>query len=417
MGRTKDLHLRQQRDRGQGWDKSLFDGNPNQLTTAQLQEELAKRGLATEGNFRALRNRFIRALCVGVPVGRPKPAKPAFEDVSGKTLYFECPDSAAANACLDIERRGRLLRYHDADTPTWTTLVAVFPVPPDTRLSWSFHAEKLYNLVVGVAREDAEATRMLGSDDRGWGYFVTLGSKHFNDSTGVGLPYGVVGKTGCRVTVTMDTKVGSLEFAVDGKPLGEAFHDIYGTVYPALSLCGLNVIHVGNERVLPLVPLSEGGAPLAALALVPQCGVRRGGRAEGLRFEAATAVRGGSVTLTPLAFGVTFQPATVAISDGQQLSEAVTVMASPAAKVGPIPVNVLLKRGPGVTNGGPACIVCGGLTVLAEAAAETTAETTANTAATAAAGPAPNEAEASDGPPPKRQRPDSDAGDQPGAGS
>lgn len=46
----------------------------------------------------------------------------------------------------------------------------------DTRLSWSFHAEKLYNLVVGVAREDAEATRMLGSDDRGWGYFVTLGS-------------------------------------------------------------------------------------------------------------------------------------------------------------------------------------------------------------------------------------------------
>lgn len=42
-------------------------------------------------------------------------------------------------------------------------------------------------------------------------------------------PYGVVGKTGCRVTVTMDTKVGSLEFAVDGKPLGEAFHDIYGT--------------------------------------------------------------------------------------------------------------------------------------------------------------------------------------------
>ena len=38
-------------------------------------------------------------------------------------------DTDAAVACLDAEKRGRLLRYHDADTPTWTTLLAVFPVP------------------------------------------------------------------------------------------------------------------------------------------------------------------------------------------------------------------------------------------------------------------------------------------------
>lgn len=46
MGRTKDMHLRQERDRGQGWDRSLFPGNPNALTVEELRDELAKRGLA-----------------------------------------------------------------------------------------------------------------------------------------------------------------------------------------------------------------------------------------------------------------------------------------------------------------------------------------------------------------------------------
>eukprot|EP00668_Euglena_longa_P034103 GGOE01043841.1.p1 GENE.GGOE01043841.1~~GGOE01043841.1.p1 ORF type:complete len:411 (-),score=119.47 GGOE01043841.1:54-1286(-) len=406
MGRTKDLHLRQQRDRGQGWDKSLFDGNPNELTTSQLQEQLAKRGLATEGNFRALRNRFIRALCVGVPVGRPKPSKPAFEDPSGKTLYFECPDADSAHGCLDIEKRGRLLRYHDADIPTWTTLLAVFPVPVDTRLCWSFHTEKLYNLVVGVAREDAEVTRMLGSDDRGWGYFVTLGSKHFNDDTGIGLPYGVVGKTGCCVTVTMDTKAGSLEFAMDGKPLGEAFNGIFGPVYPAVSLCGLNVVHVGNERVLPAVALPEDGGPLTAIALASECRVQRGGQVEGLRFDTNVAVQGGTLMLTPLAFGVTFQPAAITVMAGETRSEAVIVSASPTAKVGPIPVNVLLKRGPGVTNGGPGCLVCDGLSIEPEAPAEVAEKA-------AAALPSAPGLEEGEERSPKRQRTDPEKRDAP----
>ena len=74
MGRTKDRHLRQERDRGQGWDRSLFDGDPNALTLMQLQAELAKRGLSTQGNYRGLRNRFVRALCVGVKVGKVWPA-------------------------------------------------------------------------------------------------------------------------------------------------------------------------------------------------------------------------------------------------------------------------------------------------------------------------------------------------------
>lgn len=34
----------------------------------------------------------------------------------------------------------------------------------------------MYNLVVGVAREDVHEERMLGGDDRGWGFFVTLAS-------------------------------------------------------------------------------------------------------------------------------------------------------------------------------------------------------------------------------------------------
>ena len=98
----------------------------------------------------------------------------------------------------------RPVRYNDADRPRWTTLTAVFPVPPETRLSWSFHIEALYNVAVGVARETVDDNALLGADEDGWGYFVTLGSKHHADASGVGEPYGKV----CAAAGKGDLKIG-----------------------------------------------------------------------------------------------------------------------------------------------------------------------------------------------------------------
>ena len=109
MTRTKDKHLRQERDRGQGWDTSLFSRDPNSLTLDELKQELRKRGLSTEGRPRHLRSRFVRALCVGL---RPlKKARTESVDESGRTVFFDIPDTAEAEACLTLEDKGKTLRH------------------------------------------------------------------------------------------------------------------------------------------------------------------------------------------------------------------------------------------------------------------------------------------------------------------
>jgi len=357
MGRTKDMHLRQERDRGQGWDRSLFPGNPNALTVEELRDELAKRGLATEGNQRSLRNRFVRALCVAVPVGPPRPAKAPFPDPSGRTLYFEAPDTDAAAACLEVGDGGRTLRYHDADTLTWSTVNAVFPVPPDTRLRWCIYAEQMYNFVVGVAREDVHEERMLGGDDRGWGFFVTLASAHFNDPSGVGRPYGAVGRSGCKVAVIMDTGAGTLSFELDGRPLGVAFDGIFGTVYPCICISGPNVLHVGHEKVLP-PPVLKAAPPnpsgVLTITLAAECALAPGDRREGVRFRANAPVAVDTV-LTPLAFGLTFDPRSVTIP--AQATESAPLALSAL----PIPITVRVRAAAG--GAAAANVVCEGASI------------------------------------------------------
>uniref|UniRef100_A0A7S1NN34 B30.2/SPRY domain-containing protein n=1 Tax=Eutreptiella gymnastica TaxID=73025 RepID=A0A7S1NN34_9EUGL len=373
MGRTKDRHLRQDRDRGQGWDKKYFDGNPNDLTMPQLQEELAKRGLTTGGPLRSLRNRFIRALCVGITPGKTREEKPQFEDTTGKTIYFEMPDTDVAYACLEIEEksRGRIFHYNDADRPRWTTINAVFPVPPDTRLAWSFVFEKMYNVVVGVAREDVNEDGVLGSDTTGWGYFINLASKHFNDPSGVGESYGKVGKAGDKVTVIMDTHVGSLEFMLNGKSLGEAFHGIYGSVYPSISVCGINTVHVGQEKVLESVALPATSSSLTGISLTEDCQVGAGQAKEGVQFRCNCPIEGGELTLRPMAFGVSFSPKSITVSPGDSVSMPMTVTASVQAKAGPIPVTVLLTKGEGLTTEVPKpSVAVDGLIILPAQTAE-----------------------------------------------
>ena len=95
-----------------------------------------------------------------------------------------------------------------------------------------------------------------------------------------------------------------------------------------------------------------------------------------------------------MAFGVKFRPPTVPIGPGQCTSAAVAVEASAQAKPGPIPVTVILKKGPALTTAVPPTpVVCDGLTIAAADAADA----------------APDAADAA--PAPKRQRTQGPGGD------
>eukprot|EP00906_Rhabdomonas_costata_P002488 RCo003936 len=354
MTRTKDKHLRQERDRGQGWDTSLFPRDPNSLTVDELKQELRKRGLSTEGRPRHLRSRFVRALCVGL---RPvKKARIEVSDESGRTVVFVTPDTPEAEACLVIEEKGKTLRYHDADRPTWTTVRAAFPVPPDVVLEWSVLLEQMTSVVVGVCRADAPVHAMLGCNDLGWGYFTVLASKHFNDSKGNGEPYGKVCRAGDRVTVVMDTQRGRLSFRYNGTPLGEAFHDIYGTVYPAVCLCGVNLVHCGKECVRDqpepeLASSSTAASPAMEVHLKSsKTELAAGAPMEGAVLELSTAATGGSLQLTPMALGLSFTPPFVCVAAGETVSPCFRVECHAKAPAGVLPVTVFLKPLQGNTN-------------------------------------------------------------------
>ena len=99
-----------------------------------------------------------------------------------------------------------------------------------------------------------------------------------------------------RVDVDVDQdarafSVHARHVAVSPAPFVQAFNDIHGTVYPAISLCGICTVHVGLEKVLPPVKLVEPSS-LTKVSLVNPCNVRPGACVEGVQFKADTVIEG-----------------------------------------------------------------------------------------------------------------------------
>eukprot|EP01012_Entosiphon_sulcatum_P038240 TRINITY_DN4946_c0_g1_i2.p1 TRINITY_DN4946_c0_g1~~TRINITY_DN4946_c0_g1_i2.p1 ORF type:complete len:390 (+),score=37.95 TRINITY_DN4946_c0_g1_i2:27-1172(+) len=341
MGKTKDRHVRQERDRGQGWDKKLFPGNPYSLNHFELKEELKKRCLSTIGQTRTLRGRFIRALCVGIPVG----GKPR-TGLANKLVWFDEPQ--VDDILCSISPKG-VIDYTDLDKPRWTTLRAKEPVPEGKTIEWSFGIEKAYNLVLGVVRDPVDSTLPIGTNDDGWGYFITMATKHHDDeqfSPAEAEQFGVQVKPGDKVSMRMNAQRGTLAFFCNDKPLGVAFRDIYGEVYPALSLCGICIVHClswkestveDEDDIISSVRLE--GETTLPLHKAGEC-----------RFVLDTLTLGGDLALVPVAMGVTFDPKPVLVKKGQSISEPVKLTILKGELGSSVSIRVIAKPEPGNRN-------------------------------------------------------------------
>eukprot|EP01006_Ploeotia_vitrea_P009297 TRINITY_DN21836_c0_g1_i1.p1 TRINITY_DN21836_c0_g1~~TRINITY_DN21836_c0_g1_i1.p1 ORF type:complete len:382 (+),score=33.57 TRINITY_DN21836_c0_g1_i1:69-1214(+) len=375
MGKFKTRHLMMARDRGQGYDKKFFPGNPNSLTAEELKHELEIRGLPTWGTTRKMRSRFMKALCQGIKPGDHKKTvkKTIVRDDSGTVVYFDMPDIPGITEDLVLKQEGRQIEYTDLSDPQWITLFGAFPLPDDTVVEWTFEFTKVYNCVIGVARKPFVARSCVGADENSWGYCVNLGSKLYHDNTGAGESYGKACKAGDKVTVTMDTTTGTIKFSRNGEDFGEAFHDIYGSIYPAISICGHSHIvctrsGVANDKEIADITLRD--------CVVPDNGTPSAKR----KFRLNTPAVGGPLTITPVSLDLHFSPEMVTVQDGATTSNTFTMTMKEDAEAGECTIVASVCEGKGNLNVVDSPYAVEGVSIGKKATATTTTQADAQPA-------------------------------------
>ena len=87
-------------------------------------------------------------------------------------------------------------------------------------------------IFVGVASSEVELNSFLGGCNNGWGFIGEQSLYHNREKVKVyGEPFGA----GDVVGVTLDLNKCTLSFSRNGSPLGVAFSDIHGELYPAVA--------------------------------------------------------------------------------------------------------------------------------------------------------------------------------------
>jgi len=99
---------------------------------------------------------------------------------------------------------------------------------------WSIRIDRTPTayLFIGVARISANPQVFLGGDEHGWGFLGDRALYHDrNKSRTYGRRFGVHDVVGCE----LNCDEGTLSFSLNGSPLGIAFRNLTGVLYPAVS--------------------------------------------------------------------------------------------------------------------------------------------------------------------------------------